>query len=239
MITSLIMTDLDMSKQYITVKVLLVSFLLFFSTTSVFAATKSIGILVYDDFLGGDVTAPMEVFGAASKNSWFSDYEVKLISIKQDKKVTTAEGLTLLATHTIFDENLDLDVLLLPSRYDMSALISDQELVTFIKEQAQKVEWLASNCSGAMLLGEAGVVDGYSITTWAGGESSLQSSYPNLNVVTDQNVVIDRNLISSNGSVVSYEAALVLLSKLSSEKKAKEIEDYIQLTRLTKTSLFN
>ena len=228
-----------MSKRYITIKILITTLLLFFNSTSAFAATKSIGIIVYDDFLGGDVTAPMEVFGAASKNSWFSDYEVKLISIKKDKKVTTAEGLTLLATHTIYDEILDLDVLLLPSRYDMSELISNKDLIAFIKEQAQKVEWLASNCSGANLLGEAGVVDGYSITTWVGGENSLQKSYPNLKVIADKNVVIDRNLISSNGSVVSYEAALILLSKLSSEKKAKEIEDYIQLTRLTKASLFN
>ena len=236
--TSLIIVDIEMLKRYITIKILITSFLLFFSVTSAFAATKSIGILVYDDLLGGDVTAPVEVFGAASKNSWFSDYEVKLISIKRDKKITTAEGLTLLATNTIYDENLDLDVLMLPSRYYMSELISNKELVSFIQKQAAKVEWIASNCSGSMLLGESGVVDGYSITTWAGGESELQGAYPKLKVVTDQNVVIDRNLISSNGSVVSYEAALVLLSKLSSEKKAKDIEDYIQLTRLTEKSLF-
>jgi len=227
-----------MSKRCTIVKILITSLMVFFSSSAVFAATKSIGIVVYDEFLGGDVTAPVEVFGAASKKSWFSDYKVKLISIKKEKTVTTAEGLTLIADSTIYDESLELDVLLLPSRYDMSELISNEDLIDFVREQSTKVDWIASNCSGAMLLGESGVVDGYSITTWAGGEESLQKSYPNLKVVVDKNVVIDRNLISSNGSVVGYEAALVLLAKLSSERKAKEIEDYIQLTRLTKQSMF-
>lgn len=227
-----------MSKRCIVVVKILMTWLLLLGSSTVFAATKSIGIVVYDDFLGGDVTAPVEVFGAASKKSWFNDYKVKLISINKEKTVTTAEGLKLVADNTIYDENLELDVLLLPSRYDMSELVSNQDLIDFIKEQAATVDWIASNCSGAMLLGESGVVDGYAITTWAGGEESLQKDYPKLKVLFDQNVVIDRKLISSNGSVVSYEAALTLLAKLSSERKAKEIEDYIQLTRLTKKSLF-
>ncbi len=238
MISPLTFMDIGMPKQNMIIKFFIATFILLSSSTLTFAANKSIGILVYDDMLGGDVTAPVEVFGAASKNSWFSDYEVKLISIKEDKAVTTAEGLTILATNTIYDEDLNFDVLIVPSRYDMTELIDNKDLINFVRDQAKNVDWLASNCSGAMLLGESGVADGYSITTWAGGEESLQKAYPNLNVVADQNVIIDRNIISSNGSVVSYEAALILLSKLSSEKKAKEIESYIQLTRLTKTSLF-
>ena len=44
------------------------------------AATSTIGILVYDGFLTSDVTAPVEVFGAASKKAWFSSYKVVTVS---------------------------------------------------------------------------------------------------------------------------------------------------------------
>ena len=41
---------------------------------------------------------------------------------------------------------------------------------------------MASNCSGAFLLGKAGVLDGKRATTWAGGEKGLAKAYPNINV---------------------------------------------------------
>ena len=51
--------------------------LLFVFANSVSAGSSKIGILVFDGFLTSDVTAPIEVFGAATKKSWFSSYEPK------------------------------------------------------------------------------------------------------------------------------------------------------------------
>lgn len=76
------------------------------------------------------------------------------------------------------------------------------------------------------------ILDGNKATTWAGGEKGLAKSYPKVNVQYDQNVVIDSNVITSNGGPVSYQAAFELLARLSSEKFAKEISDSIQFSRL-------
>ena len=91
---------------------------------------------------------------------------------------------------------------------------------------------MASNCSGAFLLGEAGVLDGKNATTWAGGEKGLAKAYPKIKVQYDKNVVIDSKVITSNGGPVSYQAAFQLLTKLSSEKFSKEISEAIQFNRL-------
>ena len=91
---------------------------------------------------------------------------------------------------------------------------------------------MASNCSGAFLLGEAGVLDGKNATTWAGGEKDLFKAYPQIKVQYDQNVVIDHKVITSNGGPVSYQAAFELLAKLSSEKFSKEVSEKIQFNRL-------
>lgn len=195
------------------------------------AASSKIGILVFDGFLTSDVTAPIEVFGAAAKKSWFSSYQVVLISATKDKTVVSEEGLKVVADKTIYD-NLELDVLLVPSAYDMDDFLNNQDLIKFIKTQGQNASWMASNCSGAFLLGEAGILDGKKATTWAGGEKGLAKSYPKVNVQYDQNVVIDSNVITSNGGPVSYQAAFELLARLSSEKFAKEISDSIQFSRL-------
>ncbi|MGH8496231.1 MAG: DJ-1/PfpI family protein [Gammaproteobacteria bacterium] len=195
------------------------------------AASSKIGILVFDGFLTSDVTAPIEVFGAATKKSWFSSYEVLVVSATKNKTVLSEEGLRIIADKTIHDD-LKLDVLLVPSAYDMDEFLSDDNLIEFIRKQRQSASWMASNCSGAFLLAEAGILDGKNATTWAGGEEDLADSYPDVKVQYDQNVVIDDNVITSNGGPVSYQAAFALLARLSSEKFAEEISKSIQFNRL-------
>ncbi|WP_236451738.1 DJ-1/PfpI family protein [Stutzerimonas stutzeri] len=198
---------------------------------SVSAADKRIGVLAYDGVLTSDVVAPAEVFGVASRKAWFSDYEVILINVTRNKTVKTEEGLTLQVDANIYDE-LDLDVLIVNSSYDMDWLFENEDLTKFMRDQAEKVEWLASNCSGAFLYANAGLLDGYRATTWAGGEAELQRKFPKIDVVVDQNVVVDRNRVSSNGGVPSYQGALVLLSLMSGERNAKEVFETIQLNRI-------
>lgn len=194
-------------------------------------ASSKIGILVFDGFLTSDVTAPIEVFGAATKKSWFSSYEVVVISATANKTVTSEEGLRVLADKTIYDD-LALDVLIVPSAYDMDDFVDNDDLIGFIKQQGESAQWLASNCSGALLLGEAGVLNGKKATTWAGGEKRLARAYPEISVQYDQNVVVDQNVVTSNGGPVSYQAAFALLAKLSSDSFAREISASIQFDRL-------
>ena len=195
------------------------------------AGTSKIGILVFDGFLTSDVTAPIEVFGAATKKALFSSYEVVVISASRNKQVLSEEGLKIITDHTIYD-NLTLDVLIVPSAYKMDRFVKNKDLIQYIKRQSQSASWMASNCSGAFLLGEAGVLDGKNATTYAGGEKGLSKAYPKIKVQYDKNVVIDSKVITSNGGPVSYQAAFELLAKLSSEKFSKEISELIQFNRL-------
>ncbi|UTV30645.1 DJ-1/PfpI family protein [Photobacterium atrarenae] len=212
-------------------KIILLVVVSLYSATS-FAADKKIGILVYDNVLSSDVTAPAEVFGVATRKSWFTDYEVLLVGVDRDVPViTTEEGIRLTVDKTIYD-NPQLDALIVTSSYAMDVLFENNDLTNFLQSQAQTASWLASNCSGAFLYAHAGLLDGYRATTWAGGEKQLQREFPKINVIEDRNVVVDRNRISSNGGVPSYQSALVLLAQMSSVSNAKEVFETIQLNRL-------
>jgi transcriptional regulator GlxA family with amidase domain len=195
------------------------------------AASSKIGILVFDNFLTSDVTAPLEVFGAATRKAWFSSYEVILVSATKEKSVVSEEGLRVVADNTIYDD-IKLDALIVPSAYEMDHLLKNKDLVGFIQKQGQTASWMASNCSGAFLMGEAGIYDNKKATTWAGGEKSLAAAYPKIKVQLDQNVVVDDKVISTNGGPISYQGAFELLAKLSSKKYADEIAAQIQFNRL-------
>lgn len=198
-------------------------------------ADKRIGILVYEGVLTSDVTAPLEVFGIASRESWFSDYEVITIGIEDNTTITTEEGLRLGVDTWIGDslKTSELDILLVPSRYEMKSLLNNEQLIAFIAKVGNQVEWLTSNCSGAYLLAEAGLLNGKKATTWAGGENDLQDQYPAIDVQVDTNIVIDGNVLTSNGSLVSYQAALTLLSLMSSKSRAAEVADTLQYSRFS------
>jgi transcriptional regulator GlxA family with amidase domain len=140
--------------------------------------------------------------GLPVQKAAFFSYEVVVISSTMEKTVRSEEGLRIVADKTIYDD-LALDVLIIPSTYGMERVIKSKDLVDFIKAQSRSASWTASNCAGAQLLGEAGVLDGKRATTWAGGEKALAASYPRIKVEFDTNVVIDDKVITSNGGVVS------------------------------------
>ncbi len=196
-----------------------------------FAGDKRIGILVFDKVLTSDVIAPAEVFGVATRKSWFSDYEVVFIGVERKPVITTEEGIRLPVDATIYDAP-KLDALIVASAYDMDWLFENDDLTAFLRDQAKTATWLGSNCSGAFLYAHAGLLDGFRATTWAGGEVQLEREFPKIDVVFDQNVVVDRNRISSNGGVPSYQAALVMLSMMAGTNKAKTVFETIQLNRL-------
>lgn len=220
--------------QYIRVFVVVFAAVIF--SSNAFSESKKIGILLYDGVLSSDVTAPMEVFGIATKQDWFDDYEVITIGVERGKFITTEEGIKIATETSIFDKKslAQLEVLLVPSSYDMAPLLANKVLISYIEKAAKKSEWITSNCSGAFLLAEAGVLDGKKATTWFGGESDLKNSYPKVDVQYDENVVIDENVITSNGSLVSYQAALTLLKLMSSHDHAAEVADVLQYSRFSK-----
>lgn len=191
----------------------------------------TIGIIVFDGVLTAEVAGPAEVFGMASKQDWFKETKVLLIGVDERPIIVTEEGLQLAVNVTINDD-LALDVLLVPGGNDMSPLLENEPLNNFIRKQEEAAQWVGSVCAGAFLLGNAGVLDGKQATTWFGGETSLQEQFPAIQVVYDQPVVMDNRRITANGGLVSYRMALVLLGKLSSAEHAREVYETLGLNRL-------
>ena len=195
------------------------------------ATAKTIGIIIFDEVLTSEVIAPAEVFGAASHQDWFAGSKVLLIGVEQKERIVSAEGIRIGVHCTIYDD-VSLDVLIVPGAMDMDVLFSNEKLNDFIRTHEAQADWVGSNCSGAFLLANSGVLDGKKATTWFGGEESLQAQYPQIDVIHDQPVVLDNRRVTSNGGLVSYQAAIVLLAQLTNLDHAKEIYDTLTMGRM-------
>lgn len=194
------------------------------------APTKTIGVLIYDRVLTSDVTAPMEVFGNAAKEKEFAGY--RIVAIAPTKKlITTEEGVVLMPQYSIEDAPA-LDTLIVGSAYDMGPILSNTKLIDWIASRGKTARWIASNCSGARILGDAGLLVGKRATTYPGGELLMKARYLRTTVVDGENVVVDGNLVTSNGGLVSYTAALKLLEQMTSVAFSEKIAANIYYNRL-------
>jgi transcriptional regulator GlxA family with amidase domain len=190
-----------------------------------------IGLLMYDGVLTTEVTATADVF---TKPTPEGKQLFNVITIAETSDpIVSEEGLKIIPDYT-FENCPKLDVLFVPSAYDMYAQVHNPKIVSFIKEQNKNTKYTVSNCAGAHLIGESGIADGKKIVTWIGGGEELQKNYPNLKVQNDSVVryVEDGKFLSSNGNLISYVSALNLLKKMAGQEQVDFVESYLYVKEL-------
>lgn len=191
----------------------------------------TIGLLMFNGVLQGEVIATSDVFGKADKNG---KQLFNVVAIAETAKpITTEEGMHFVPDYT-FDNCPKLTALFVPSAYDMYAQVHNNKVVDFIKTKNQETQYTVSNCAGANLIGKSGIADGHKIVTWIGGGEQLQKDYPNLKVQNDSLVtfVKDGKFLSSNGNLASYISALELLEIMTNTEHRKFVESYLYLDQL-------
>jgi len=163
-----------------------------------------------------DFTGPFEAL-ARVPNSTF-------LTIWKDKSsVRDMAGMQLLADTTI-DEAPQLDVLLVPGGHGQEALMNDEVILSFIRKQAEKATYVFSVCTGALLCGAAGLLQGKHATThWTAMEVlPFFGAIP-----SDERVVIDGKYVSAGGVTSGIDGSLIVVSLLRGETVAQELQLYM------------
>ncbi len=172
-----------------------------------------IGLLVYPGVTQLDATGPAQVLsrvpGAVIHLVW-----------KRKEPIPTDAGFSLLATDS-FESCPALDVLCVPGGAGQAELMSDEEVLTFLRKQGNTARYVTSVCTGSLLLGAAGLLTGYeSACHWAWRDLlALFGATPNA-----ARVVRDRNRISGGGVTAGIDFALTLAAELSSAETARLIQ---------------
>lgn len=195
------------------------------------AELPTIGLLMYNGVLQSEVIAASDVF-AKPREDGKQLFNVVTIA-ENENPITTEEGIRMIPDYS-FENSPKLEVLFVPSAYDMYSQVHNNEIIEFIKKKNKETKYVVSNCAGAQLIGESGIADGKKIVTWIGGGEQLQKDYPNLKVQNDSLItfVEDGKFSSSNGNLASYISALNLLEKMTSNEHRNFVESYLYLDRL-------
>ncbi len=135
---------------------------------------------------------------------------------KNTDLLETDSGIIMKATATLDDCPKDLDVLFVPG--GEFSVMQDAEVLRFLADRGARAKYVTSVCGGSVVLGAAGLLQGYEATShWSAREAlALFGATP-----VEARVVTDRNRISGGGVTAGIDFGLVLLAELLGEEVAK------------------
>jgi len=109
------------------------------------------------------------------------------------------------------------DLIFLPGGPGVLNLRGDMRVRSLVQQQAATGRWLAAICAAPTVLNDAGVLEGRRYTA----HFSVAKELPN--ILKDERVVVDGKIITSRGAGTSLDLGLVLVEKLCSAEKSREI----------------
>ncbi|MFC9247861.1 GlxA family transcriptional regulator [Streptomyces sp. NPDC057136] len=169
---------------------------------------RSVLVVLFDGVQSLDVSGPMEVFAGASRLPG-ATYELRTASLN-GAPVRSTSGLTLVPDSALADARPP-HTLLVPG--GQGTRTPDPALIDWLRDHAPHADRLVSVCTGALLLAEAGLLDGHRVTThWAVCEH-LARTYPAVEVDPDPIFVRDGRLATSAGVTAGIDLALALVEE--------------------------
>ena len=175
-----------------------------------------IGSLLFEGLDQIDLTGPFEVLSRLPNST-------HRIYAKTAEPVRDMKGLRLMPDATLA-EAPQLDVLHVPGGFGQEALMQDEEVLGWLRRQAAGAKSVFSVCTGALLLGGAGLLVGRRATThWA----SVHLLHYFGAIPVDERVVVDGSWVFAAGVTAGIDGALRLAAELRGEDAAKAIQLYM------------
>jgi putative intracellular protease/amidase len=177
-----------------------------------------IDILLFDGITALDAVGPYEVL------SRLPDVRMRFVGASTGPKRTDNGCLALVADVALREADTG-DVILVPGGIGTRTLMSDEPVLDWVRHRHASTTWTTSVCTGALVLGAAGVLRGLPATThWA----SLASLADAGAVPTDQRVVEAGKVVTAAGVSAGIDMAFTLAARIADEDTARAIQRSIE-----------
>jgi transcriptional regulator GlxA family with amidase domain len=193
--------------------------------------SRKVGILVFPEVEVLDFCGPFEVFSVTRLNEERrreepSPYEVVLVAERKETVVATG-GLKVVPDDSL-DDCPPLDVLVVPGGWGTRREMTNDRLITWIAERGRQVTTLTSVCTGSLLLGKAGLLDGKRATTHWRVLEDMRRLFPSVDVIEDQHVVEEGYMITSAGISAGIDMALRVVARQHGDAVARATARFME-----------
>ncbi len=168
-----------------------------------------IGVLVFPDFQLLDAAGPISVFEIAARYA-NSDQRIKVLSVTPGP-VRSSSGAELLARSV--KPYSAISTLVVAGGEGVTAAAKCEKTIAFVRAMAKRGVRIASVCSGAYILAEAGLLDGRRATTHWGRTRDFLSAYPQVKLEPDRIFIRDGQIWTSAGISAGIDLALAMVAE--------------------------
>lgn len=180
---------------------------------------------MFDDVQLLDVVGPADVFDAANRVTRSQAYDLHLVS-PDGHPVTAGNGMRLAVDGATTSFTGDLDTLMVAGGWGSAEVADAPEVIAFVRRVARHARRVCSVCTGALLLAEAGVLEGRRATThWAFGRTL--AAFEGVEVEADRLFVRDGNIATSAGVASGIDLALSLVEEDLGAEVARTIARWL------------
>ena len=185
---------------------------------------KRVGIVLFENIEVLDFCGPYEVFSVTrlreeNRREEPSPFEVLLVAERPDV-VTTTGGMKVIPDCT-FQNCPKLDILVVPGGWGTRSEMQNPVMLGWLRDRASEVGTVSSVCTGSMLLGFAGLLDGLHATTHWRSLDWMRESFPKVTVEYGQHVVEDGRVFTSAGISAGIDMALKVVARYYGENIAR------------------
>jgi transcriptional regulator GlxA family with amidase domain len=171
----------------------------------------NLAIVLFDDAEVLDFCGPYEVFSVASNQSEVPSFSV--LTVAEKTPIFARNGLSVNPDHTL-DSCPKPDILLVPGGIGTRRELNNKRLIAWISQAASEAELVLSVCTGALLLGKAGLLDGLETTTHHVAYDLLREIVPTGTVYEDRRFVDNGKFITSAGIAAGIDMSLHVVERL-------------------------
>ncbi len=189
------------------------------------AEPRTVGILIFPDVEILDFCGPFEVFASATLPAHTDGGpETRLFAVftvaERPEIVACRGGLLVQPNHTL-DNHPPLDLVVVPGGYGTRREQENPVILDWIARQRRSGALTTSVCTGAFLLGAAGLLDGLRATTHWSTIDGLRAHLPTTEVLAGTRVVDEGEIITSAGVSAGIDMALHVVRRLHGDEVAR------------------
>ena len=200
---------------------------------------RTVAILLFDAIEVLDFAGPFEVFGVAGRSphqTRFSEPPFTVFTVAENTPVSARNGLSINPTYRL-DTHPKADIIIVPggggfhpdgTPFGSRREMNNPVVLDWVRQSAESAELVLSVCTGSLILGKAGLLDGLAATTHYMAIDGMRQAAPNTEIRPADRFVDNGKIITSAGISAGIDMSLYVVGRLLGKDVADETARYMQ-----------
>jgi transcriptional regulator GlxA family with amidase domain len=187
---------------------------------------RHLALFVFDEVEVLDFAGPFEVFSVTQWQSEEKPFRVSLVA-QNPEPILARNGFSINPNYRLHDHP-HADMILIPGGFGTRREMHNPVVLDWVRKQAQTAELVLSVCTGSLVLGAAGLLDGLPATTHHLRYDLLRQTAPQCQVQDRQRVVDAGKIVTSGGIAAGIDMSFHVVARLLGKAVAQETAEYME-----------